>query len=203
MRVLRLLVAAFVAFGLTSCSKEGEGTVIRAERTAAALDGGATMRQGGRLCLSEDQHGLSLRGCWEVRPKVGEADPEHDYFIWLFRGEAQPDGPRKIRSLEAMIRMEGGEVAWWNPSRDLEIDQAQAVDASYRRPDAIVANEYNALPGSVHPYVDDDLFSVKWSPKRASTSENAGIGAVVEWAVPEGRTEFEIKTSLEAVVVSG
>ncbi|MGH8972232.1 MAG: hypothetical protein ACRD0C_03410 [Acidimicrobiia bacterium] len=164
------------------------------------LDGGTDMRDGGRLCLEKESDGLTLKGCWDVRTKASEADPEHDYLIWMFRGGVTPDGPRKIGSLTALIQVEGAEVAWWNPSRDLTIDDAGTIDASYQRPDGSIPNEHGALPGRVHPVVNADRFSVEWTPTTTSISGPAEVGAVVELAMPQGRSPTKVTTSLEAVL---
>lgn len=193
-----MAVLAVLSVAGTACSSGAEPVVVRAQRSAAALDGGRPMRAGGRLCLEDARRDLGLRGCWEVSRLEREADPQHDYFFFTFRGGVHPPEPRQFRRVEARLEGDGAELVGWDPGGDVTIDNAGEFEGTYRRPDLTIDYRFSARPGRVHVFPDDRLFHVTWTGKAGSGFGDLEVGAVTVWTVPEGRDGFTVDASLEA-----
>jgi hypothetical protein len=198
--VATALAAVLVVSG---CGLTGGGTVVSAMRTVATLDDGRPLRDGGQVCVDRKDAAVVLHGCWDVRRLAADADPEHDYMVWFFRGGASPVGRSHLDRVSAQVKLDSDAfVVDWDPNGDLDVPKTETVRREAHQGKEDLGYEFNALKGTIRPDMASHSFQVSWVEAKGGTAAIPGkpveVGSRTMWAIPEGATTVRAELTLEA-----
>ena len=202
-RRLPLIPALAVVLMAPACGLTRGGTVVSAMRTATSLDDGRPLREGGKVCVGRKEAAVELEGCWDVRMLGADADPEHDYMLWIFRGGAAGAGRSHIGRVSAQVKLDNGAfVVAWDPNGDVDVPQNGTVRQEAHQGNDDLSYEFYALKGTIRPDMGSHRFQVSWVEAKGGTAAIPGkpveVGSRTIWAIPKGATNVRAELTLEA-----